>query len=93
MKISYNRINNSYVGAGLLLYGPFGDLMVEGRNIKNAVKNYREYYNCKGKHFNLIDLDASENSLVNCLDRLTKLNAELEKLKNQDNLEKLLEML
>lgn len=67
--------------------------MVEGRNIKNAVKNYREFYNCKGKHLNLIDLDASKNSLVNCLDRLTKLNAELEKLKNQDNLEKLLEML
>lgn len=93
MKISYKRINNSFVGAGLLLYGPYGDLMVDSRNIKRAVKEYRNYYNCKGKHFDLINLDAPENSLKNCLKRLEKLNKELEMLKNQDNLEELLKML
>lgn len=82
MNIKYKKIKNDMVGAGMLLYGPFGDLMMDSRNIKRAVKEYRNYYNCKGKHFNLIDLDAPENSLKNCLKRLEKLNKELEMLKN-----------
>ena len=93
MVIKYEKIKNDMVGAGMLLHGPFGELMVDSRNVKRAVKEYRNYYNCKGKHIELVDLDAPENSLINCLKRLEKLNAELEMLKNEDNLAKLLEML